>query len=971
MAPESWWFRTPARFLLAALAVVCAILAQVLIDNVPRWPAVVFGATGALALVFAVVGERIVTQFRPRHDAPTPEQSTPSESASAAPGTLRNTRLYARFRRIFSGLARPENNTGRALAIRICGLGASALLMAFSLAEFAGEPPWLTAWACYISAVLVASISLLVADGRLHHRPLGRMLTNEPVTVSPERWWPWLALAGILIFAATLRLYRLGELPPGLWHDEFTLLSRGIEFAGNLRAMPAWDPHAQTASWYELPIGLITEVAGVSLTSGRLVSVCFGLAGVAAVFLLARVMLGTVPGLMAAFLLAAMQWDINWSRIGMHNIAAPLFAALAAWLALRGLRTGRPSDFGLAGAALGLGIWVYQASYLFPLVIGLIFLHAIIMSIAARRGARQLMINAAVMALMTALVAAPLIQTALTDSEIFFARAGQTSILGNAPWSEVLDQLKFTAAKHLQMFHIEGDLNGRHNLPGAPMVDFVSGVLLLLGAVLALLRWREGGLLILPFWILVMLLPGILTLGHEAPQSLRSINVIPAVIVLVTLPLAAVWQWSKTVRSSSWYWLTRISVLGILAIIAVLNINAYFVKYAQHPEVYAAFSTDSTMIAFDVRERLNHGDRIFVTRDYAYNSIAGLITSWPKPEVLSLPADVPMAAGRAPRGATIYISPREIGMFHTLRRYYPDADIAPVTVPGNDRVLYYRAIIRQDQLAQRQGLTAQYTSQAGEILPAILSGASAIPPQSLQGDPVSLIADGALHIRVPGHYIFEIDSDYPAEVLLDGQPLVSADNPRTVIEPAVGVHTLQLRGELRGSAPLELRWQPPFSAELAPIPSENLYRDTVQPTGLAGRYFHQSVEIPERPPDALWLLPSLAHPDWYTPPITEPYLAMWDGTLKAPRDGEYSIRAREVFGALTVEIDGEKVIQPDMFDGALYLTEGWHEIRLTYLSEQTPSRFQIWWQPPGAAEFEVIPVDALKPGAGYMFRQVE
>ena len=106
---------------------------------------------------------------------------------------------------------------------------------------------------------------------------------------------------------------------------------------------------------------------------------------------------------------------------------------------------------------MGLGIWVYQASYFFPFVIGLMIFHALIFSIAARQGSR----------------------------------------------------------------------------------------LLLLGAVLAFLRWRDGALLVLPFWILVMLLPGILTLGHEAPQSLRSINVIPAVIVLITLPLAVIWQYSN------------------------------------------------------------------------------------------------------------------------------------------------------------------------------------------------------------------------------------------------------------------------------------------------------------------------------------------------------------------------------------------------------------------------------------------
>ena len=210
------------------------------------------------------------------------------------------------------------------------GLGAHAILLAFSLLQFAGEPPWLAAWLSYILSTLVALSSQLAAEGRLVS-PLGRCFRNKPIVISPATWWPWFALAGILILAGALRIYRLGELPPGRWHDELTLLARRIEFVDNLRAMPAWNPHTQTAGWYGLFIGLVTEVAGVSVTSGRLASMCFGLAGVVTMFLLARLMLGTVPGLMAAFLLALMQWDINWSRIGMHNIASPLFAAMSAW----------------------------------------------------------------------------------------------------------------------------------------------------------------------------------------------------------------------------------------------------------------------------------------------------------------------------------------------------------------------------------------------------------------------------------------------------------------------------------------------------------------------------------------------------------------------------------------------------------------------------------------------------------------
>lgn len=970
------------RAALATFAVVCAVAAQALIDNDPRWPAVVAGVAGVIALMFAVRGVRIGSRS---HDSGDPPRSLSPTSIPERPARLALTQIaltlvWIRRKSVeLTGLSSEPRGVALTLlaivsnpnVIRMGGLWTSAMLLTFSLVRFAGEPPWLGAWITYVAAVSVALLSLLAADGRLA-KPLAGLLGNEPITFRPAALWPWLGLLGILVLAAALRLHRLGELPPGIWHDEFVLLTRGIEFISNLRAVPAWDPHTQTASWYALFIGWVTEIAGVSPNSGRLVSVCFGLAGVVAVFLLARAMLGMVPGLIAAFLMAVMRWDITWSRIGMHNIASPLFAALAAWLVIRGLRTGRPSDFGLAGAALGLAIWVYQASYLLPFVIGLIMLHALIFSIAARRGSRQLLVNGAVMAMTTALVAAPLIETALTDSEILFARAGQTSILGNVPLGEALQQIKFTTAKHLQMFHIEGDFNGRHNLPGAPMLDFVSGALLLLGTALAFTRWRDGALLVLPFWILVMVLPGILTLGHEAPQSLRSINVIPAVVILITLPLAALWQSSDELRRRLVRLGIRSAVIAALALIAFLNIDAYFVKYAQHPEVYAAFSTDSTLIAFDVRERLNHGNTIFATRDYAYNSVAGLLTSWPSPEVLAIPAGAPIATEKAPSGATVYISPREQGLFHVLSHYYPDSDVVPVTVPDSDRVLYYRAVITQEQLDRRHGLTAVYTSPAGERWETTLLDTDDLRLDETAGpDVASLEARGALHIREGGAYAFFLESERPADILLDGLTLIDGDKPMALVEPAIGVHSLQLRAEINGATPARLLWQPPGTAELQPIPLSSLYHDPVHPTGLVGRYFQNDVELPDGPVDFLASLPSLAHPDWYTPPVPEPYLVVWDGILDAPTSGEYGFRAREIFGDLCVEIDGMTVIESGALDGSIHLPAGSHAIRITYLSEQPPSRFRIWWQPPGAGEPEGIPIDVLKPLPEHMFRQPE
>ena len=70
--------------------------------------------------------------------------------------------------------------------------------------------------------------------------------------------------------------------------------------------------------------------------------------------------------------------------------------------------------------------------------------------------------------------------------------------------------------------HWRGDRNGLQNLPGAPMLDDIAGLLLVLGLGYSLWRSRDPRYALLPLWLGLTLLGGILSLDFEAPQSLRA-----------------------------------------------------------------------------------------------------------------------------------------------------------------------------------------------------------------------------------------------------------------------------------------------------------------------------------------------------------------------------------------------------------------------------------------------------------------
>ena len=96
--------------------------------------------------------------------------------------------------------------------------------------------------------------------------------------------------------------------------------------------------------------------------------------------------------------------------------------------------------------------------------------------------------------LVAALVAMPLIWFAENQPQIFWLRVQRTFLFTGKSEAERLPALLGNVQKHLLMFNWKGDPNGRHNLPGAPMLDDVTATLMVLGLVYSL-RHRAGSAL--------------------------------------------------------------------------------------------------------------------------------------------------------------------------------------------------------------------------------------------------------------------------------------------------------------------------------------------------------------------------------------------------------------------------------------------------------------------------------------------
>lgn len=940
-----------------------------------------------------------ITQAPPPTAAPMPAPDMPSEAGAAVPAAASAASVGDTTAAAVVERAPARSDAGDVyywgFLERQWGMFAALLgaaLMAYSLYRFPQGPPTTQAWWCFCLSIPLALGAALAIDGRCS-RFVRRFGAGERASFEMRALLPWAALGAIVMFGAAVRLYNIDEFPPGLWFDEADNITQAQHILNEPATVGAFSAFTNLPTAFLVPVALVVKLAGVSITSARLVAAAFGIAGIVAMFLMMRHMGGTLFGLIAAFLTAAMRWDINWSRIGMHGVTMTFFTAITAWLTYRALRSERMADFALAGAAMGLGMWFYTPFRLFPLVMGIVALHALIFTQTARK---RLLINFGALALFAVLVSLPVLQFAATHPEEFFRRSSDVSIFAHAPEGEAAGAVWDNLLRHLRMFHFEGDPNGRHNIPGEPMLDTLSGLLMLAGIAIAAFRWRNAAMFALPFWVLIMIMPGTLSIPWESPQSLRSIAVIPAVIALITLAVGGVWQSGRALKLPVMRFVAPIAAAALLAVIAYSNINAYFGEQANDPDVFGSFSTADTLMARDTADQIIRGYNPMVSRQFKFSNTAFLLGNGFHRETIAAPTNIPLSPSQVWRGAAIYLEPRESGFYDTLRAYYPTADFREVRAPSGEEALYYAAYISDEELRAAQGILERRTMADGEVVERVKSDTQSVWMLEAGADdtPFDVEWRGALHITRPGEYTLALESDSDASVILDGIPLLSQANPMVKIEPAVGLHMLEVRAHVAdNSGALRLLWQPPplerddddgndeGDAELelqplAPIPIEHLYNGDVRPIGLAGRFFTGGdaatlEDLGNAVPDAMQLTAGIGGAFWYDPVVDAPYVAAWDGSLAVSESGLYRFRFGGLHGDMRALLDGEPLIDTrGNREAELDLAEGEHRIRLEYEHGGGSPFFELLWTPPGEGTSR-IPPERLTPAWENLFRVVD
>jgi hypothetical protein len=363
--------------------------------------------------------------------------------------------------------------------------------------------------------------------------------------VPHRRRWSWhkTGVLAVILVALAARLYTLETLVPH-FVDE-VLFATGVVYArvdqGMQRLLMPMDAIAAFPVIYGYLMSVAVEVLGTNMIGLRLVSVFTGTLTVAAVYLLGRQLVDKHTALLAAFLLAAFPPHLAFSRIGLNNIADPLFGVLALAFLVRGWRQGGAVHLALAGVMLGMTQYFYEMGrLLFPILFILFIDWGVWRQRQRLRASLRRYLPFVIAALAIGL---PIYLTLLLQGLPLTARANDSVIdlafwqqeIAMYGWSAILPQLlnPFLVFVHLP------ETGVYYGSPQALLLTWMTPFFLL-GLMTVLFHWRRPTVVLIPWFLLLI---GANFLIETNRGYARYVVSFPAIALVSAIGVRAVLDW--------------------------------------------------------------------------------------------------------------------------------------------------------------------------------------------------------------------------------------------------------------------------------------------------------------------------------------------------------------------------------------------------------------------------------------------
>jgi 4-amino-4-deoxy-L-arabinose transferase-like glycosyltransferase len=446
-------------------------------------------------------------------------------------------------------------------------------------------------------------------------------------------------LFGIIILAAGLRLWQLGNVPPSpdwdeaaIGYDAYSLLNTGHDQFDKflpvvLRSLDDYKP-----ALYAYLVVPSVFAFGLNTFAVRFPSVVFGILSVIAVFYLMRELFANYKykdylSLMVSLLLAISPWSIQFSRVGFESNVGTAFNILMALFFLKGLK--KPWLLTISAICASMAIYTYQSEKVFTpllaLVLVIIFRNKLF-SLNKKYLVSALLIGVMVMLPMIFnIVTNKSSLQRLTGTSIF---ASQTELLkqdtqkliwdkaNNDTLGKFFDNRRIVYAKtivsgyiahfDLNWLFIQGD-NPRHHAPNMGMLYLFELPLILLGIYMLLFGdFDKKTKLVVFSWMLLAPLPASITTG--VPHAVRTLNFLPVWQILSAIGFIAGYTAIKQYKVSSIKYLAYFKYVfyALFLLFIMFNfayyLNQYFVQQNYYSSTYWQYGYKQAVVEATARQ---------------------------------------------------------------------------------------------------------------------------------------------------------------------------------------------------------------------------------------------------------------------------------------------------------------------------------------------------------------------------------
>ncbi len=858
-------------------------------------------------------------------------------------------------------IERPEMPPAGHVAARLL-LGVASIAANLGAVElFASDRHLDLAWLLYAASLAGAIIALISPSIRGDRARSVNIPRHERI-----------GLGVVLLAAAVLRFYRIGDLPAGLWSGEaqLGLLSERILSDPGFR--PVWLAgvvHGSALLLYWQSAALFAF--GPTTLALRIVPAVAGMLGVIAAYLLGRALFGWRTGLVTGVLLAVSSWHVGFSRIDVSAIWASTFDAFAVYFLVQGLNRGRLSSFGLAGLCLALGIHSSLTTSVFCVVL--------LAYIAHRAAFDRVGINRrwhsglAVLVALFILTMSPLAEFATLQPASFVSEVVDGSVVPEIQREGSLAPVVRNAASYLSMFNVQGDPNGRNNLAGWPELDEITGGLFVVGLIVCLRRWKRSNHFLPLVSLVVISVGGALSATQGAPDSAQTIDNALSCALIAAIPIGLLWSESFEARMGQIWRTPHVGIaslstgaavaLALLGWITAVNVQRYFVAQANDVRSYSAFSVAPTLAAEEVRRFGSSFDAYLspgLIGDPAFKFLrSSSATVRPFDSATTLPLHVD-------RSAMFLFTADDATDVDAVRQFYPAAVLGTDRPGPTDPVVLYLARVSSIQISALRGLDGTLTpaGSIGGVATRRVDGTINFNWSTRTPLPVPFSGSWKGVITAPtfGSYRFRLEAPANAILKIDERDILQGTSA-TSVSLAQGRHSLDLTARFDDPTRLQLWWTVPGRTEEI-VPALDLFRAPATNRGLLGSFFSNRSWSGNPILQRVDLAPGQ---DMSSNAIHRPFSVNWTGKIDIPRTGLYRFGTRSVdFSWLY--LDNKLVVdnshgRDEYVDEAVELSQGLHDFRLSYLDQGDDGFVRVYWQPPGYP-LGLLPFERLFPPQG-------